>query len=396
MDKRLTNARLQLEEMLFENVMPFWAARCLDTQYGGYLTGLDRVGGVWDDRKNTWMQGRMVWMFAALAEEDPARREEWLSLARPGRDFLLRHAWAGQGRWHYILARDGAVEQGPVSVYGDLFALEGLAQYILASGDDTGIDKVQETAQALARELTAGVGGRIAPQAPVPGAQLHGVPMIALNSLYPAQRLLGQSELPALRARLLHQILDDFADPQQGVVYEVRALAGRTVPGCERINPGHIFESMVFCLEAGAQLGIPCPGAASIVRSTWALAKDKAQGGVLYMLNADGSAPQFTDWIAPRALQWDEKVWWTHAEALPALLWAARELQDPACLEEFMALWDYCRAHFADPQHGEWYYALHRDGTPRLTNKGGYQKCAFHLPRALLKSARLIRCFYGA
>ena len=100
-------------------------------------------------------------MFAALAEEDPARREEWLSLARPGRDFLLRHAWAGQGRWHYILARDGAVEQGPVSVYGDLFALEGLAQYILASGDDTGIDKVQETAQALARELTAGVGGRI-------------------------------------------------------------------------------------------------------------------------------------------------------------------------------------------------------------------------------------------
>ena len=91
----------------------------------------------------------------------------------------------------------------------------------------------------------------------------------------------------------------------------MRALAGRTVPGCERINPGHIFESMVFCLEAGAQLGIPCPGAASIVRSTWALAKDKAQGGVLYMLNADGSAPQFTDWIAPRALQWDEKVWWT-------------------------------------------------------------------------------------
>ena len=62
MDKRLTNARLQLEEMLFENVMPFWAARCLDTQYGGYLTGLDRVGSVWDDRKNTWMQGRMVWL----------------------------------------------------------------------------------------------------------------------------------------------------------------------------------------------------------------------------------------------------------------------------------------------------------------------------------------------
>ena len=44
------------------------------------------------------------------------------------------------------------------------------------------------------------------------------------------------------------------------------------------------------------------------MRSTWALAKNKAQGGVLYMLNADGSAPQFTDWIAPRALQWDEKV----------------------------------------------------------------------------------------
>ncbi|WP_418668335.1 AGE family epimerase/isomerase [Allofournierella sp.] len=394
MDERLAGAREQLREMLFENVMPFWERHAVDAEYGGYLTGLDRRGRVWDDRKNTWMQGRMVWMFSTLAAQDPAHREQWLALARPGRDFLLDHAWAGQGRWNYVLSRRGEVEQGSVSLYADLFALEGLAQYILASGDAAGQDQVRLTAAAVARELEAGVVKRIAPQAYVPGAELHGVYMIALNSLAPAQRLLGGGALAGLRARLLERILGRFADPARGVVLEERAPGGAPAGG-GRINPGHTFESMVFCLEAAEQLKLPCPGAAAILRHTWALARDRENGGVLYMLNADGSAPHFADWIAPRALRWDEKVWWTHAEALPALLWAAHELKDPACLEEFLALWQYCRTHFADPVYGEWYYALHRGGAPRLQNKGGFQKCAFHLPRALLKSVQLIDRFYG-
>lgn len=394
MDERLAEAREQLWEMLLENVMPFWERCSVDEECGGYLTGLDRRGRVWDDRKNTWMQGRMVWMFSTLAEQDPAHREHWLALARPGRDFLLNYAWAGQGRWNYILSRRGAVEQGPVSIYADLFAMEGLAQYNLVSGEAAGESQLRITVKALARELETGVGGRIAPQAYVPGAELHGVYMIALNSLAPAQRLLGGNALAALRALLLQRIMSRFADPERGVVFEEYA-PGCPAPQMRRINPGHTFESMVFCLEAAAQLKLPCPGAARILRHTWNLARDRENGGVLYMINADGSAPHFSDWIAPRALRWDEKVWWTHAEALPALLWAAHELQDPVCLEEFLALWKYCRTHFADPVYGEWYYALHRGGAPRLQNKGGFQKCAFHLPRALLKSVQLIDRFYG-
>jgi hypothetical protein len=37
--------------------------------------------------------------------------------------------------------------------------------------------------------------------------------------------------------------------------------------------------------------------------------------------------------------------------------------------------------HFPDPEHGEWYGWLHRDGTPSTRMKGSLWKGPFHLPR---------------
>jgi N-acylglucosamine 2-epimerase len=83
-------------------------------------------------------------------------------------------------------------------------------------------------------------------------------------------------------------------------------------------------------------------------------------------------------------LQWNEKVWWSHAEALCALLMCARREQDEEMFTQFLELYRWCRAHFADKEYGEWYTVLNADGTPRMTDKGGLQKAAFHIPRALM------------
>jgi N-acylglucosamine 2-epimerase len=46
--------------------------------------------------------------------------------------------------------------------------------------------------------------------------------------------------------------------------------------------------------------------------------------------------------------------------------------------------------HFADPEQGEWYGYLHRDGSVASTLKGGLWKSAFHLPRSQLICWRLL------
>jgi N-acylglucosamine 2-epimerase len=47
--------------------------------------------------------------------------------------------------------------------------------------------------------------------------------------------------------------------------------------------------------------------------------------------------------------------------------------------------------HFADPEHGEWYGYLHRDGTVASRAKGTLWKGPFHLPRMLWFAGELLR-----
>ena len=59
--------RARYEEELYDCVIPFWEQHCVDTQYGGYFTSLDRDGSVYDTEKYLWMQWRIVYMFAKFA-----------------------------------------------------------------------------------------------------------------------------------------------------------------------------------------------------------------------------------------------------------------------------------------------------------------------------------------
>ena len=45
----------------------------------------------------------------------------------------------------------------------------------------------------------------------------------------------------------------------------------------------------------------------------------------------------------------------------------------------------YIKEHFADPENGEWYGYLRRDGLPtQPSTKGSTFKGPFHLPRCLI------------
>ena len=58
---------------------------------------------------------------------------------------------------------------------------------------------------------------------------------------------------------------------------------------------------------------------------------------------------------------------------------------DEKYLDWFTKTLDYCKAHFADPEYGEWYGYLRRDGLPTMpSTKGSTFKGPFHLPRCMI------------
>ena len=58
---------------LFDSIIPFWENHCIDHDNGGYFTLLDRDGSVYDKEKFMWMQWRIVYMFATLADSKIGR-----------------------------------------------------------------------------------------------------------------------------------------------------------------------------------------------------------------------------------------------------------------------------------------------------------------------------------
>ena len=64
-------------EQNLDEVIDFWARYSVDTEYGGYFTCLTAEGTVLDKTKYHWLQGRQVWTFSKLFNDDNSKIEHF-------------------------------------------------------------------------------------------------------------------------------------------------------------------------------------------------------------------------------------------------------------------------------------------------------------------------------
>nr|XP_023396552.1 N-acylglucosamine 2-epimerase isoform X5 [Loxodonta africana] len=163
-------------------------------------------------------------------------------------------------------------------------------------------------------------------------------------------------------------------------VLENVAEDGRELAGClgRHQNPGHALEAGWFLLRHAIRKGDPDLRAHVIdkfmllpFRSGW----DPDHEGLFYFQDVDG--------LCPTQLEWAMKLWWPHSEAMIAFLMGYSESGDPALLRLFCQVAEYTFRQFRDPEYGEWFGYLNREGKVALTIKGGPFKGCFHVPRCL-------------
>ena len=80
----------------------------------------------------------------------------------------------------------------------------------------------------------------------------------------------------------------------------------------------------------------------------------------------------------------DMKFWWPQCEAIIASLYAYLATRDEKYILMHRMASDWTYAHFPDPDYGEWYGYLHRDGTVAQPAKGNIFKGPFHIPRMMM------------
>jgi N-acylglucosamine 2-epimerase len=182
------------------------------------------------------------------------------------------------------------------------------------------------------------------------------------------------------------EVFEHFVRSEDATVRETVSADGSLLdtPEGRVMNPGHAIETAWFMLEIARRRDdrVLLGRALKVLDGSLARGWDAEYGGLFYFIDVAGLPSPY--------LEHDMKLWWPHCEALYATLLAHHLTGDEAYADHFQRVHDWTFAHFPDPEHGEWFGYLRRDGSVASTMKGGLWKGPFHIPRAVMLCHQLL------
>lgn len=379
-----TYAALYLKE-LTENILPFWMRYSKDEKNGGYFTCLDREGNVYDTDKFMWLQGREVWCFSYMYQHVEAR-EEWLKMALHGAEFMEKYGRDAEGNWYFSTTAEGKPLVQPYNIFSDCFATMAFAALNRIQPSDRWKNLAVSSFENILKRKNnwKGVYSKA-----VPGTRPlknFSLPMILCNLALELESVIGSSKVDALLPEVIHEVMEVFYQPESGLILENVYEDGSFCDSFEGrlLNPGHAIEAMWFIMDLGVRSNDKglIQKAKEIMLRTLEKGWDVEYGGLFYFLDCKGYPTQ--------QLEWDQKLWWVHVEALVSLAKGYKLTGDPLCAEWFEKVHQYTWKHFRDLEHGEWFGYLNRRGEVLLNLKGGKWKGCFHIPRSLYQVWRTL------
>ncbi len=362
---------------LLNNIIPFWEKHSIDNLYGGYFTCLDTKGNVYDTDKFIWLQGRQAWTFSMLYNK-VEKNEQWLKIAKNGIDFLVKHGMDAKGDFYFSTTQDGKPLVKPYNIFSDCFAAMAFSQYALASGDEE-IKKlaIKTYYNILKRkDNPKGIYEKNTDAKPLKGFSL---PMILSNLVLELEDILPTEEVERTIDFSINEVMEVFLNKKSGLIYEFVRPDGTHEDSFNGrlLNPGHGIEAMWFMMD----IAIRRDDKKLIERATETILKileyswDVKHGGIFYFMDVKGYPPQ--------QLEWDQKLWWVHLESLVALSKSYQHTKNSEIKKWYDKIHEYSWKHFSDPENGEWFGYLNRQGEVLLDLKGGKWKGCFHVPRAM-------------
>ena len=383
-EKKYLNKCLdQTSSSLRKDIMPFWMEHGLDRKNGGVFTALDRDGTLMDSTKSVWFQGRFGYVAALAYLHDPFH-SQWLEASKSCIDFIEEHCFDTDGHMFFEVTAEGKPLRKRRYVFSECFAIMAMAEYSLASGDKSYARKALDLFKRTLNLLSSG----ILENKFLFGARGHSITMMLINVAVVLKQV---SDDPALDIRIdqsIEELRKYFMKEEFGTLLEMVGPDGELIDTCNgrTINPGHCIETGWFILkvaelrawdESLVKMGT------TIIDWAWKWGWDDTYGGIINFRDCKGFPPQ--DYSQ------DMKFWWPQCEAILASLMAWRATGQEKYLDMHRKAYDYAFSKFPDPEFGEWFGYLHRDGTPAQTAKGNLFKGPFHIPRMMLLSEEMYR-----
>ncbi|MFY7900233.1 MAG: AGE family epimerase/isomerase [Chitinophagaceae bacterium] len=363
---------------LLHNILPFWLNNSRDIVNGGFFTSLTREGKVFDTDKFMWLQGREVWCFSYMYSH-LQQNEAWLEMAKQGAEFMEKYGRDSEGNWYFSLTAEGKPLVQPYNIFSDCFATMAFAALDKASPNDQYKKIAVDTFQNIIKRQHNWKGQYSKAYPGTRQLKNFSLPMILCNLSLELEHIIGKEQVDGFIPTVIHEVMDVFYEPNSGLILENVALDGSFSDTYEGrlINPGHTIEAMWFVMDLAKRNNNTdlIQKAATIMLNALEFGWDKEHGGIFYFLDIKGHPVQ--------QLEWDQKLWWVHVEALVALAKAYTLTGEAVYAKWFTKVHEYTWSHFKDHEYGEWFGYLNRRGEVLLSLKGGKWKGCFHIPRSL-------------
>ena len=415
-----TTLKSEMQDVLQNNILPFWINRMTDHENGGFYGRIDGHEVLHPEaEKGAILNARILWSFSAAYRV--LGNPEYLEMATRAEQYLIDHFIDPEyGGVYWSLDCKGQPLDTKKQFYAIGFAIYGLSEYVRATGDREALDYALQLYECIEEhafdhehngyiEACAREWGQIADMrlseldANYPKSQNTHLHIIEpYTNLYRCLCELNDAQscnyVPSLGAVLPV----DVAVPFEMVSRIKASLRNLISIFTDRIlNPethhldlffdmdwtrgaghlesyGHDIECSWLMHEAALVLGDKevLRRVEPVVRMV-AKASEKGlrpDGSMIHEANLDTGHVD------------DDLHWWVQAENVVGWYNIYQHFGDKDALEKAVKCWEYIKTQLVDWDNGEWHWSRHPDGTLNLTDdKAGFWKCPYHNSRMCLE-----------
>lgn len=382
---------LEVEEELFNNILPFWMEKTLDTINGGFW------GVVFNDltvepkaEKGCILNTRILWTFSAAYRLK--KQEIYRKIADRAFKYIKEYFWDPDcSGLFFMVNHQGVVTNPRKQVYNLAFGIYGFSEYYRATGVRESLDLalelyrlVEEYAydpiykgyfEAFSQDWRAINEMRLSPK-DVNSPKSMNTHLHLLEAYTNLFRVWPNEKLRIKVSELISIMADRIIDPKTN---HFRLFFDEQWNSkVNTVSYGHDIEGSWLIYEAAEVLGdIPLRKRAKKLAIN--MAERVYQEGIDHEYG--GLFSEKTDDVIEK-----HKEWWPQSEAIVGFLNAFQLTGKDYYLEAAYQMWRYCQKFFIDKVNGEWFYLLSREGLPNEKYyKVGPWKCPYHNGRACME-----------
>ena len=391
MNEKIVQLKVEVEEVLKNNILSYWKNNLVDIENGGFLgqiTGDEIIKR--DAPKGAVLNARILWTYSAAYRV--LKDDAYLQIAKRAKDFLLDYFYdKKEGGIYWLLDYKGNPIETKKQIYALGFGVYGLSEYYRATNDKEALDyaiKLYQTIEehSFDRENNGyleaftkdwkliddmRLSEKDSNEQKTMNTHLH--ILEPYTNLY---RVWKDNSLKKQLKNLINLFLDKIIDHQS---HHLNLFFDNNWNSkSEVISYGHDIEAAWLLYEAALVLddSETLEKIKSVVPHIVKAAEKGFQpdGSMVYEKNKDtGQIDR-------------ERHWWVQAETVIGFLNHYQYFNDEISLNKALDCWQFIQQNLIDWENGEWFWSIYEDGSiNRKDDKAGIWKCPYHNSRMCLE-----------